>query len=724
MASDAPQSPPPRPGALQSMLARLRGMAEAMLPTAQEPEEEVLPSWDAPGAPKAGEAAPAAARVPDTAEFPAATPAATPVAEAVPAAAPVVPQLCPHCSSPRNGTLGYCDNCGWIFPPDAAAAQPADGAAPATPNTRLRDRYELGDLVSDRAGVARFRALDYDAGTPQPVPVAVVRAPAPRIAEAVPTAEETAPAPADTNAGDTEILPSFEALPAGMPVTEVIHGGSAWPSIAWERDLLLKARQPALPRVLDQFVDGDWEYLIEEVPQGRALWDAWDDPESTADQRYGWLKQVAEALHGLHQAGAILEALRPDIVAVTPEGQARLTDLADLLPLPLPPDPPIRGTLYTAPELAAGSDKADARADLYSFGAMLYALHVGRELAEMDFDRNGVPKPFIPHFPDIHPAFGRLLTKTFCRDVNGRLPTDEAAREDATGFTELIRILEVCGRTLDNVRLEIAAWTTTGMVRTGNEDAFALLHGIESRQDDLNEAALVLLCDGMGGYEAGEVAAALAIQVLRKNLLEQKPFAFLAGAPSFQPEGTDAAAGTPVDVTTCKNLLAAALRDANKQVFNAARSGAGRRGMGCTAEAVFVNGRHVIVGHVGDSRTYHLHEGRLLQLTRDQTLVNRLLELGHLTPEEAENHPRRSELQQAIGGHPDVDPAVYHGSLKPGDWVVVCSDGVSNHITPDELKEMLQSEAGSAETAARRLVNFVNLKGATDNATLVVIRAT
>ncbi|HEV3256410.1 MAG TPA: serine/threonine protein phosphatase, partial [Gemmataceae bacterium] len=102
----------------------------------------------------------------------------------------------------------------------------------------------------------------------------------------------------------------------------------------------------------------------------------------------------------------------------------------------------------------------------------------------------------------------------------------------------------------------------------------------------------------------------------------------------------------------------------------------------------------------------------------------RLVELGTLTPEEAETHPRRSELQQAIGGHLDVEPALYHGTLKPGDWVVVCSDGLSNHVTPEELKEMLQSEAGSAEVAARRLVNFVNLKGATDNATVVVIRVT
>src|SRR5262249_49176995 len=191
---------------------------------------------------------------------------------------------------------------------------------------------------------------------------------------------------------------------------------------------------------------------------------------------------IAAAVHELHQAGALLESLRPDIVVVTATCQARLTELSDLLPLPLPANPPLHATYYTAPELILSSDQADARANLYSFGALLYALYVGRELADSDFECTATPKAFIPLFPDVHPALARLVSKTFCRDVPKRFPTDEARREDPTGFCELIRSLEVCGRALDHVRLEIAAWTTTGMVRSGNEDAFALLHCIEARQ--------------------------------------------------------------------------------------------------------------------------------------------------------------------------------------------------------------------------------------------------
>src|SRR5438445_3981108 len=279
----------------------------------------------------------------------------------------------------------------------------------------------------------------------------------------------------------------------------------------------------------------------------------------------------------------------------------------------------------------------------------------------MDFEsQQGVPKPIVPTFPDVHPLFARLVSKTFTREPTERFPTEEAAREDPTGFTELMRVLENCRRTLGTARLDIAAWTTTGMARSGNEDAFALLHAVESRQDELAEYALVLLADGMGGYEAGEVAAALAIEAMRNYLLQQKLFATLAGGSSTLPG--------PFDVAICRQHLLAALREANRQVYEASRNAAGRRGMGCTGEVVYVDGHYLVIGHVGDSRTYHLHQGRLIQVTRDHTLVSRLLELGQLTPEEADAHPRRSELQQALGGRAEVEPELYDRKLLPGDW--------------------------------------------------------
>ncbi len=716
MSSTPPQPDSPRPGGMRHWLL---GMVESLKPSEPTPsEEEVLPAWDVPEA--APDDAPPASPVAEA-------PAPIPVVE--PEVPPAAPAPCPICDTLRTSARTYCDSCGYIFPADhGCTAHPTAAANIPVPNAVVRDRYDLGERLDERLGVERFRATDRTTGTA----VVVVRIPLPPMVEAIPAAEpvEAADLQPDFSESETdEICIGFDdPMPTSQPVTGPPKYGPTFPGPAWEEGVLHAAGHPFLPQVIDSFADDSFEYLIEEAPTGRSLWDAWDDPDATMEQRFTWLKHLAEQVRALHQAGALPETLRPDMVVVTGDGRGRIANLSDLLPLPVPPDAPIRGSLYTAPELASHSGKSDARASLYSFGALLYSLHVGRELTEMDFDRPGNPKAFIPRFPDIHPAFGRLMMKTFSREASARFPTDEAMREDPTGFTELIRTLDVCSRTLDNVRLEIAAWTTTGMVRTGNEDAFALMHACESRQDDVGECALLLLADGMGGYDAGEVAAALAIQHLRRNLLAQKPFAALAGATAFPTDvpRAEGNAPTPLRVDEAKALLRAALKDTNRAIYQASRgpNPVGKRGMGCTAEVVYVDGRNVVVSHVGDSRTYHLHEGQLVQLTRDQTLVNRLVELGQLTAEEAENHPRKNELQQAIGGQPDVEPGVYCGVMKPGDWVIVCSDGLSNHVKDRELAQMLQGEAVSADMAARRLVNLVNIEGATDNATIVVVRAT
>lgn len=671
------------------MLARLRGMVDTVK-TDDDP---------AAAAPAATAVAPPPAPAPaKPAPAPAAAPAkpAEAVGSAAPAPAPAAaaPTVCPICSAPRQGEQEFCGDCGYCY---SAGAGAGSTAAPGV----LKDRYVLEAMTGERGGVSRYRGTDREAQAPSSGQIVVLRA-------ALPTASAEIVEAVD----DTEVLPDFDGAVATA-------GEVPWPSIAWERALIEKVNHPALPKIIDSFVEDGYEYLVEEVGAGEVLWNAWDDPDASYSKKFGWLKDVAEALQAIHKGGAIFEAMRPDVVTVTAEGKAVFNSLGDLLPFPLPPDPGLRVTLYTSPDLIFTPDKADARSDLYAFGAMVFSLYVGRELVEKEhFDKGqaGCPKAFIPQFPDEHPLFARLMTKTFVRDLGTRFPTDEASKIDATGFTELINVLEVCRRTLGRIRMEIAAWTTTGIVRTGNEDACALLHSVETRLDEIHDFSIILLADGMGGYEAGEIASALALQTLRKNLLQNKMFASLAGE-SPPPENT-------FTVESCKQAILAALKDANKTVNQAPRNGIGRRGMGCTAEVVYVDGRHIVVGHVGDSRTYHMSGGNIKQLTRDQTFVNRMVELGQMTAEEAETHPRRSELQQAIGGRSDVDPELYSAFMKPGDWVLVCTDGLTNHIKNEELQEMLLGEAYSAETAARRLVNLVNLRNATDNATVVVVRAT
>lgn len=539
------------------------------------------------------------------------------------------------------------------------------------PTALLAGRYRVIDVVSRRGSVERLLAQDEPAR--QITCVQLVR---------------------------EELPPNGETQPSD---------GSVWPSLAWEERIRSRCRHHGLPRVLGRFTDSGFAYLALEVPNGISLWDAWDDPSCPAADKYGWLIQLADLLQVVHAAGAILEGLRPDQVVLTSSGQVVLVDTGNLLPLPLPADAPIDVTCSTPPELATGV-WIDARSDLYCFGALVYALELGRELTDLDFDGPGQPKPFLQRFPDAHPLLGRLLNKTIQPDIDRRFPTPEAAVDDPSGFTELIALLEQCQRSLGRVRVDAAVWSTTGMVRAGNEDAFALLRATAGRQDEVEDFALVIAADGMGGNAAGEVAAALAVQSLFEQLSARPPFDGVAAA-DHPPVPGDAQA-----------RIAEALREANRAVYIASRQGVGRRGMGCTAEVVFTDGRRLVIGHVGDSRTYRFHRGRLALITHDQTYVNRLIELGELEPHEAEFHPRRAELQQAIGGWTDVEPEIIDVPLEPGDWVVVCSDGLSNQLRAPAIQDVLL-RATSAESAARQLVNAANLAGAADNVTAAVIRA-
>jgi PPM family protein phosphatase len=749
---------PSQPGGLQSMLARLRGMVQGLKSPepelAQEPD--FLPTWDVGAArtsdsPSSGSTVTAdlAEGVPraEPVELPLDQMDEQPVAESAPveqtaakepvnafvereqgpvtaalgepaAATQVAAQPCPSCQAPRKANAKHCEDCGWVFPPSDSSL-PEPGQAGSSAIWRLKERYEVGRPYDDRVTVARYLGRDLqDSGAAAPTPMVVVRE---IVSEAALVQDRQA-------ALDTrpiaEVMAALAATEGSelMPAAEPIALGPKWPSAAWERTLLARLSHTFFPHVTDSFSDGNANYLIEERPTGRAFWDAWDDPNASDRDRFGWLKQIAEALDRLHQHGVILEELRPEVIVITEDGQARISELSGLLPLPLPDRPLIRASCYTAPELVLTPDKVDARADLYTFGAMLYALHLGRELTDLDFEMQGVPKSILHRLPEIHPDFGRLIAKTFCRDPDARFPTDEAAKDDPTGFRELIDVLDQCGRSLGGIRLEIGAWTTTGMVRTGNEDAFAVFHSAESFEGNLGDRALVLLADGMGGYEAGEVAACLALRAIQAHLAKRAPFSDLLARHAGASDEEDTASAAPGDLESLKEGLAAALREANERVYTASRMGVGRPGMGCTAEIAYFDGRNLLVGHVGDSRIYHLRGGQLNQVTRDHTWVNRMVDMGALTPEEAANHERHAELCQAVGGHSEVEPSVYHRSLQPGDCVLVCSDGLSNHMVPEAITEILMA-AGSAESAARRLINFANLQCAADNVTAVVIRA-
>ncbi len=220
------------------------------------------------------------------------------------------------------------------------------------------------------------------------------------------------------------------------------------------------------------------------------------------------------------------------------------------------------------------------------------------------------------------------------------------------------------------------------------------------RQRSANEDSLVLrppffaVADGMGGARAGEVASAMA---------------------------ADAFEGAVADGENAEAQLSDLLREANRRIYDLAVSDESVRGMGTTLTAAKVVGDEISLAHVGDSRAYRLRDGKLVQITRDHSLVAELERSGQITPEAAEHHPQRSIITRALGPEPDVEVDTYTVPGRPGDVFLLCSDGLTSMISDDEVGAILRG-AGDLNAAAEALIRAANQSGGKDNITVVMFR--
>ncbi len=248
----------------------------------------------------------------------------------------------------------------------------------------------------------------------------------------------------------------------------------------------------------------------------------------------------------------------------------------------------------------------------------------------------------------------------------------------------------------------VCAKTDVGRARQTNEDACSvteLATGqiIDATDRDANveighKGVLLALSDGMGGHQAGEVASALVLESLGAELAQD--------------------AQGPVH-----RQLEEAVHRANRAVHEAAKT-ADRQGMGATLTAVFIRGGEAYIAEVGDSRGYLLRNGRLRQMTRDQSMVQLLVEQGVLTREDARRAPGKNVILQAVGLAPDVRVAIGRLELRRGDRLMLCSDGVSNQITDDELRQILTDS--SPREACETVIALANERGGEDNETVIV----
>jgi protein phosphatase len=249
-----------------------------------------------------------------------------------------------------------------------------------------------------------------------------------------------------------------------------------------------------------------------------------------------------------------------------------------------------------------------------------------------------------------------------------------------------------------------------GLVRGNNEDSFlmadlttgatasdvfALNHTIGDK------GGLLLVADGMGGAEAGEVASRMAAHEVARALIDQ-----LSNRRS-------------VDQRPFVKALKRSVQEANHIVFDESQKNSHLKGMGTTLTAAAVHGRFIFFAQLGDSRAYLARNGFITQMTQDQSLVAQLVATGSLSPQEAKTHPQRNVILQALGVQRQVDAEVSFAELKSGDQVVLCSDGLSGKVDEEEIKEFLDRRL-EPKAICRHLIDLARERGGEDNITVIV----
>lgn len=237
--------------------------------------------------------------------------------------------------------------------------------------------------------------------------------------------------------------------------------------------------------------------------------------------------------------------------------------------------------------------------------------------------------------------------------------------------------------------------TDRGKVRAENQDSFVIEY------IDTRECLCAVLCDGMGGASAGSIASTLASKTFM-NYLVDRIMASRAKNPDVKLHMTNAC------------------RKANDIVYSYSCFNTEYAGMGTTLVAAVLIGNNAVIANVGDSRAYLLSKKKIVQLTKDHSYVQELVDRGIITPERAKTHPKKNVILQALGSEDGVKCDIFVHKLQRGERILLCSDGLSNMVSEEEIYETSLNNK-SPETLCKKLIELALEAGANDNVTVVAM---
>jgi len=249
------------------------------------------------------------------------------------------------------------------------------------------------------------------------------------------------------------------------------------------------------------------------------------------------------------------------------------------------------------------------------------------------------------------------------------------------------------------MEVAVGAKTDVGLKRSHNEDDLCVDPAL----------GLFVVCDGMGGGNAGEVASRLAVEEIQKHITEARQNESLPMVGEYDRQ-----------FSPTTNRLASAIRSANRVIRDEAKSKAGQEGMGTTVVSAVLNGSVLSIAHVGDSRIYLIRGESIQPLTADHSLVAEQVRRGLLTEEEAERSPQKNIITRALGIDDSVDVDLDEIPLMQGDGVLLCSDGLTRGVKPAEILDVVRT-AKAPQAVSERLIERANAAGGLDNTTVVLV---
>jgi protein phosphatase len=578
--------------------------------------------------------------------------------------------LCPSCACENPADSRFCDECGAFLQVEVELeTSESRFGSPLDPGQKLADLYVIERVVETGGGVLLYE------GNP------------------------------------------LEADEERVLVLEFPDTGPSW-SRQWE--LLTEVQHETLWHPSQRLEHEGRGYLIGPWPGQESLQQHLAGGALSVEQVARLGESLLGALEALHQAGWLHGGLSPEAIWIGSDGTPLLVrcERARRQEEPCEEYSVIQG--YSSPE-AYGMEGGvpDRRSDLYSLGAVLYsALTAERMNLEARESFFFFPRPQVPGGGPVV----EVILKAVERKPERRFESAEQMREALERAREQLAEMPAGaseempepahGASGGDPGFVVATKSHIGLVRRNNQDAWLECRLGACERDVPLQAHLVVVADGMGGEVEGDKAASLAIRALAHEIVER----FLTCQV-----GLETSLLLPVDPAQRNALiLKRALERANRTIYQYASLDPARQGMGCTMTAVLLEGDLAVFAHVGDTRAF-LIGSELDQVTTDHSLVGSLVQMGHLTREEARHSPRRSVIYRALGTNSEVEVDLYERRLAPGDYLLVCSDGIWEYYSDEELLGFFQGDPEPADLCERLVATCLE-RGADDNATLAVVR--